>query len=52
MTNFHIYFLNIDISLIMTVTCLKISTRDATTHLEGMVSQNVDLGFGLNCVIV
>ena len=37
--NFHIYFLNMDISLIIRVTCLKLSIHDARTHLEGSVSQ-------------
>ena len=51
MTNFHIYFLNMDISLIIIVTCSKLSTHDARTHSEGSVSQNFDLGFSF-CFIV
>ena len=47
MTNFHIYFFNMDISLIMTLTCLKISTHDAKTHTSGSVSQSFDLGFSV-----
>ena len=50
MTNIHIYFLNMDISLIMTVTCLKNSTHDANTHMEGSRSQNVDLGFSFRFI--
>ena len=34
-----------DMSLTITVTCLKISTHDAETHSEGSVCQNFDLGF-------
>ena len=51
MTNFHIYFFNMDISLIIIVTFLKLSTHDAVNHLEGSVSQNFDLGFSF-CFIV
>ena len=51
MTNFHIYFLNMDISLIIIVTCSKLSTHDARTHSEGSMSQNFDLGFCF-CFIV
>ena len=47
----HIYFLNMDISLIIIVTCSKLSTHDARTHSEGSVSQNFDLGFSF-CFIV
>ena len=50
MTNFHIYFFKMDISLIMTATFLKLSIHDAKTHLEGKVSQNFDLGFSF-CLI-
>ena len=42
---FHIHFLNIDISLAMALTYLKTSTHIANTHLEGSVSQNVDIYF-------
>ena len=51
MPNFHIHFLNMDISLIMTVTCLEISIYNTKTHLEGSVSQNFDLGFSFHFIV-
>ena len=36
---------NIDISLIMLLKCSKSFTRVVKTHLEGSMSQNVDMGF-------
>ena len=50
MMNFNICFLNMDISLIMTVKCLKPFTHDAKTHLE-ILSKNFDLCFSF-CFIV
>ena len=44
MSNVHIYFFNIDISLIMTVTCMTY-THNAKIQFEGRMSQNFDLGF-------
>ena len=51
MSNFHIYFLNIVISLIMGVKCLKHFTHDAKTHTEGRVSQNFDLSFSFYFIV-
>ena len=48
---FHIYFLNMDISLIMTITGMEIAIHVAETHLEGRVSQNFDIGLSF-CFIV
>ena len=45
MSNFHMHFLNMDISLIMRVKCFTLFTHDARTHLGGRVSQKFDLGF-------
>ena len=45
MANLHIYFLNMDISLIISVTCLKLSTHDTKTLLgEAGPGQNNSLG--------
>ena len=47
---FLIYFLNKDISLDMRLTCLKMAMHVYETHLEGRVSQNVDIGLSLNFI--
>ena len=39
---FHVYFFNIDISLIMALICLKTCMCVAEICLEGRVSQNFD----------
>ena len=41
---FHIYFLNMDISLIMKITGIKLAIHVAEIRLEGRVSQNFDIG--------
>ena len=41
---FHVYFLNMDISLIVAPISLKICMCIAEIYMEGMVSQNFDLG--------
>ena len=41
---FHVYFFNIDISLIIALICLKTCMCIAEICLEGSVSQNFDLG--------
>ena len=51
MPNFHLYFLNMDISLIMSVTCLTFSTYDAKTHLEKSMSQSFELGFSFHFIV-
>ena len=40
----HKHFFNMDISLIMKITGMKIAIHVAETRLEGRVSQNFDLG--------
>ena len=40
----HIYFFNMDISLIINITGMRIAIHLAETHLEGRVSQNFDTG--------
>ena len=45
---FHIYFLNMDISLIMRLTCMKTAMHVPETHLEGRVSQNIYIGLSLD----
>ena len=47
---FHIYFLNKHISLNIRITCLKMAIHVSKTHLEGRVSQNVDIGLSLNFI--
>ena len=42
----HVYFFNTDISLIITVICLKICMFIAEICMEGKVSQNFDLVLG------
>ena len=49
MTNFYIYFLNMDISLIIIVTFLKLFTHDAMIHLEGSYLKMLGFSF---CFIV
>ena len=39
---FHVYFFNMDISLIMAAFCLKMCIRIAEIYMEGIVSQNFD----------
>ena len=41
---FHVYFLNMDISLIIAPISLKICMYIAEIYMEGSVSQNFDLG--------
>ena len=41
---FHVYSLNMDISLIITLICLKTCMCIAGICMEGGVSQNFDLG--------
>ena len=41
---FHVYFFNMDISLIIAPICLKICMCTAEICMEGSVSQNFDLG--------
>ena len=41
---FSLYFLNIDISLIIALISLKICMCIAETYMEGRMSQNFDLG--------
>ena len=48
MQNFHLYFLNMDISLIMTVTCMTICRDVAKTRMEGSVSQIFYLDFSFH----
>ena len=49
--NFHIYFLNMDISLTKALSCLKICMYTAEICLEGSVSQNFDIGLSF-CLMV
>ena len=44
------YFLNMNISLIMRLTCLKIVRHVLKTHLEGRVSQNFDVCLSFNLI--
>ena len=48
---FHIYFFNMDISLIISLICLTIRMYIPSMYLEGGVSQNVDIGL-CYCFIV
>ena len=41
---FHIHFFNMDISLVIKVTIMKIDLHVAEIHCEGRVSQNFDIG--------
>ena len=41
---FHVYFFNMDISLIIALICLKTCMYTAEICLEESVSQNVDIG--------
>ena len=41
---FHVYFLNMDISLIIALICLKTCMCIAEIYTEGRVSQNFDIG--------
>ena len=43
-TFFHIHFLNMDISLVIKVTIIKIAIHVAEIHCEGRMSQNFDIG--------
>ena len=51
--HFHVYFLNMDISLIINHICLKICMRRPIVEicLEGRVSKNVDKGISF-CFMV
>ena len=48
---FHIYFLNMDISLIIALICLKTCMRIAELCLKGTMSQNFDEGLSF-CFMV
>ena len=41
---FHVYFFNVDISLIIALICLKECMYIADIGMEGSMSQNFDLG--------
>ena len=43
-TFFHIHFFNMNISLVIKVTIMKIAIHVAGIHYEGRVSQNFDIG--------
>ena len=47
---FHKFILNMNISLIMRLTCLKIVIHVLKTHLEGRVSQYFDIGLSFNLI--
>ena len=47
---FHKFILNMNISLIMRLTCLKIVRHVFKTHLEGRVSQNFDICLSFNLI--
>ena len=47
----HIYFFNMNISLIMNITGMGIAIHVAETRLEGRVSQNFDIGLSF-CFIL
>ena len=47
----HIYFFNIDISLIIAIICLRICMDIPKIYMEGSVSQIFDIGFSF-CFIV
>ena len=48
---FHIYFFNMDFSLIMTLMCMKIFIHSAEICFEGCVSQKFDIGLSF-CFMV
>ena len=48
---FHIYFLNMDFSLIMALTCMKVCIHNAEICFEGSMSQHFDIGLSF-CFIV
>ena len=48
---FHMYFFNMDISLIMKMTGMKIAIHVAEIRWEGRVSQNFDIGLSF-CLIL
>ena len=47
---FHKFILNMNIALIMTLTCLKIVRHVLKTHLEERVSQNCDICLSFNLI--
>ena len=47
---FHKFILNMNISLIIRLTCLKIVRHVLKTYLEGMVSQNFDICLSFNLI--
>ena len=49
---FHKFVLNMNISFIMRLICLKIVIHVLKTHLEGRVSQNVDIGLSFNLILI
>ena len=48
---FHIYFLNMDFSLILTLMCMKIFIHSAEICFKGSLSQNFDIGLSF-CFMV
>ena len=47
----HIYFLNMDFSLIMALTCMKMCIPNAEVSFEGSVSRNFEIGLSF-CFMV
>ena len=47
---FHKFILNMNITLIIRLTCLKIVRHVLKTHLEGRVSQNFDICLSFNLI--
>ena len=47
---FHKLILNMNISLIMRLTCLRIVMHVLKTHLEGRVSQHFDIDLSFNLI--
>ena len=48
---FHIHFLNMDISLVIKVTIMKIAIHVAEIDCKGRVSQNFDIGPSFYCIL-
>ena len=48
---FHIYFFNMDNSLIIKLICLKIRMYIPWICLEGRMSQNFDIGFSFHFIV-
>ena len=49
---FHVYFLNMDISLIISLICLKICMCIPEICMKGSMSQNFDLGLSFCFMLV